>query len=303
MKARRMVVAIADHVRRLAELVPQPRKHLGRRGQDVRGLPAGPRRRAARCRGRWRSRPASARSPPRAAQAARSLGLDDELECIEAGELSLSPSRPTVATGRRVVSDGHGARTSSRSRSVIVAASAATSAESIRRGRGDVDGELGRHPPGPAGQQRRRGRPRRTASRTLWVTKTTVSRGPRPDPLELVVEDVAGHGVERAERLVHQQDVGVLGEGPGQGHALTHATRQLVRPLVGEAAEVHELEQLRAPAPAARPWARRASLQRERHVLAGGEPREQRRLLEHQRRPARRPRPCPPWARRARRPG
>ena len=81
--------------------------------------------------------------------------------------------------------------------------------------------------------------PRRAASRTLWVTNTTVRPRSRDERLELLVEHVAGHRVERAERLVHQQDVGVLGEGPGQRAALAHAARQLVGTLVGEAAEVH----------------------------------------------------------------
>ena len=52
-----------------------------------------------------------------------------------------------------------------------------------------------------------------------------------PQPLELVVEEVAGHGVEGAEGLVHQQDVGVLGQRPGQRDPLAHAARQLVGPL------------------------------------------------------------------------
>src|SRR5215475_2643552 len=37
----------------------------------------------------------------------------------------------------------------------------------------------------------------------------------RANPVKLVVEQVAGHGVERAERLVHQEYVGVLRKGPG----------------------------------------------------------------------------------------
>ena len=52
-----------------------------------------------------------------------------------------------------------------------------------------------------------------------------------PEPFGLVVEQVAGHGVEGAEGLVHEEDVGVLGEGPNQGDPLAHAARELVRPL------------------------------------------------------------------------
>src|SRR5215469_2173809 len=54
------------------------------------------------------------------------------------------------------------------------------------------------------------------------------------DLVELVVQQVPGHRVERPERLVHQQDLRVLGERPGQGGPLPHASRQLVRPLAAE---------------------------------------------------------------------
>ena len=112
-------------------------------------------------------------------------------------------------------------------------------AESMRRGRGMSTGNSSATRPGRLDSSTTRS-PRRTASRTLWVTKTTVSAGLAPDPLELVVQDVAGHRVERAERLVHEQHVGVLGERARERDALAHAARQLVRPLVGEAVEVHE---------------------------------------------------------------
>jgi hypothetical protein len=49
------------------------------------------------------------------------------------------------------------------------------------------------------------------------------------DPVELVVQHVPGHRVERAERLVHEQHVRVLGEGAGQRDPLPHAAGQLVR--------------------------------------------------------------------------
>jgi hypothetical protein len=44
-----------------------------------------------------------------------------------------------------------------------------------------------------------------------------------PDPLDLVVQQVAGDGVHRSEGLVHEQHPRVLGERPGQGDPLTHA--------------------------------------------------------------------------------
>ena len=55
-----------------------------------------------------------------------------------------------------------------------------------------------------------------------------------PQPLELVVQHVAGHGVERAERLVHEQDVGLLRERARQRHPLAHAAGELVRQLAPE---------------------------------------------------------------------
>ena len=49
------------------------------------------------------------------------------------------------------------------------------------------------------------------------------------DALDLVVHRVAGHGVEGRERLVHQDDLGLLGEHAGQLGALAHTAGQLVR--------------------------------------------------------------------------
>ena len=62
------------------------------------------------------------------------------------------------------------------------------------------------------------------------------------------MEQVAGHGVEGAERLVHEQHVGVLGEGPGQGDPLAHAAGELVRAACRpKSLEVHDCEQLARP--------------------------------------------------------
>ncbi len=48
--------------------------------------------------------------------------------------------------------------------------------------------------------------------------------GFRPDAFELVVEKVAGLGIERRKRLVHQQHVGFGCKGAGERHALPHST-------------------------------------------------------------------------------
>ena len=50
--------------------------------------------------------------------------------------------------------------------------------------------------------------------------------------------------VERAERLVEQQHLGLDRQRAGERHALALAARELRRVAVGEAAQVHELEQL-----------------------------------------------------------
>ena len=54
------------------------------------------------------------------------------------------------------------------------------------------------------------------------------------------MQHVAGDGVERRERLVHEQEVALLGERPGQGDALPHAARQLVHALGAGALEPDE---------------------------------------------------------------
>ena len=55
---------------------------------------------------------------------------------------------------------------------------------------------------------------------------------------------LAHRGVERAERLVEQQHPRLDGERARQRHALALAAGELRRVAVGEAVEVHELEQL-----------------------------------------------------------
>ena len=66
-----------------------------------------------------------------------------------------------------------------------------------------------------------------------------------PDAQHLSVEALAGHLVERAERLVHEQERGFQSQRAGDRHTLLHATRQLVRVVPQELAE---LDQARASA-------------------------------------------------------
>ena len=163
---------------------------------------------------------------------------------------------------------------------MIFAARPATSPESMRRGRSSGTGNSSTTFAGAAGQQHD---PVAEAYGLAHVVGHEQDReGPRrPDPLQLVVEQVAGHRVERAERLVHQQDVAVLGERPGDGDALAHAAGQLVRPLLAEPAEVHRLQQLGGPRPALG-LGDPPRTQRQLDVAAHGQPGEERGLLEHQ---------------------
>ena len=52
--------------------------------------------------------------------------------------------------------------------------------------------------------------------------------GLAPDALQLVVQQVAGLGVERAEGFVHQKNVRFSGQSAGDGDALAHASGKLM---------------------------------------------------------------------------
>ena len=49
-----------------------------------------------------------------------------------------------------------------------------------------------------------------SASSMLWVTKITVLRSLGDDVDELVLKELARHRVDRGERFVHQQNLGVV---------------------------------------------------------------------------------------------
>ena len=71
------------------------------------------------------------------------------------------------------------------------------------------------------------------------------------DPHQLVLHPLAGDLVERAERLVHQQQPRALGERPGDRDPLLHAAGELVGVALGEVGEADQLEQLGRPGPCA----------------------------------------------------
>src|ERR1700730_1388205 len=101
-----------------------------------------------------------------------------------------------------------------------------------------------------------------------------------PDGDQLGLHEAAGLRVERAERLVHQQNLWIYRERAGERGALLHPARKLRRIGVLEAAKPDEIDEALRPRFAAR--ARQAgTLEAVEHVRPHGLPREQGKVLEH----------------------
>ncbi len=100
------------------------------------------------------------------------------------------------------------------------------------------------------------------------------------DVEQMILLRLAGQRVERAERLVHQQELGPRHQRPGERGALRHAARQLLRQRVGERGETDALDR-RAHARGALDHGHVP--QAETDIARDGEPRHQARLLEHHR--------------------
>ncbi len=65
-----------------------------------------------------------------------------------------------------------------------------------------------------------------------------------PDFQEMRLHVAARLRIERAERLVHQENARLIGERPHNRHALLHAARELVWIGIGKLLEAHELQPL-----------------------------------------------------------
>ena len=222
----------------------------GRAGCTPASIPTTPRPARWRGRARW-LRPSAKRPTRRRARRGAVVGVG-QLEGIQAGELACRspPLRGCRSQACRA--------TSWRRLAVISPARCVRSGSSMRRGRGSSGMKVAATRPG---RRREQHDPIGESGRLPHVVGDEEDREPPllPQPFELVVEQVAGHGVERAERFVHEHDVGVLGERPGQRHPLAHAARQLVGTLVGEALEVDDPEQLGHPVLATAPSVRLAT--------------------------------------------
>ncbi len=104
----------------------------------------------------------------------------------------------------------------------------------------------------------------------------------RRQPRHLVLQVLPGHGVERAERLVHQQHVRLLGQAAGDLQALLHAAGQLQRKRIMPVAESDLLQQPGDDGRTLRPR-HSACLKRQRHIVRHRAPWQQRAaiILEH----------------------
>ncbi len=119
-----------------------------------------------------------------------------------------------------------------------------------------------------------------TASSTLWVMNTTVFLSTSQMRKQLLLQDGAVLLVERRERLVHQQDLGIVGEGARDRDALAHAAGELVGVVVREAGEAGAVE-IAPDRFLDLALGRLAHLQAIGRVLPDRHPREDRVALEH----------------------
>ncbi len=80
------------------------------------------------------------------------------------------------------------------------------------------------HPPGPGGHHHDAGGEKHRLVDGMG-DEDAGEPGARPKLVQMQIEPVAGDLIQRAERLVHQQQGGLEGERPGDGGALLHAAR------------------------------------------------------------------------------
>ncbi len=100
------------------------------------------------------------------------------------------------------------------------------------------------------------------------------------DALQLARHLLARDGVERGERLVHDQEPRVVHQRAYDGGAVLHAAGQLVRITPAEIAEADHAQEV-AGARARRLAVEPHHVDRQQHVLLDGAPGEQHRRLEH----------------------
>ena len=119
----------------------------------------------------------------------------------------------------------------------------------------------------------------------LWVTISIALVGKSrrcPDAEQFRAEVLGGEHVERGERFVHQQHVRFDHERTGEPHSLAHAPGEFLRVGGLEAVETDLVDGPLGPF-AARLGQHAPCFEAELDVLADGQPRQQRKGLEHHR--------------------
>ncbi len=124
---------------------------------------------------------------------------------------------------------------------------------------GQGDGELALDPAGPRRQHRHAVGHEDRLVDVVGHEQHRLAVG-FPDPQQQLLHQRPGLVVERAERLVEQEDLGVVGQRAGQGRALLHAAGQRARIVMLEAARARRARcswaATRACSPAAMPFSR-----------------------------------------------
>ena len=110
------------------------------------------------------------------------------------------------------------------------------------RGRGKSTGTIALMRPGCAVITTMRS-PSAIASSMPWVMNSTVFWLPSQMLQQLVLQDQLVLRVERGERLVHQQDLGIGHQGAREADALAHAAGELLRIVSAEAGQADHLEE------------------------------------------------------------
>ena len=101
-----------------------------------------------------------------------------------------------------------------------------------------------------------------------------------PDAQQQLLHQLAGLVVQGAKRLVHQQHARAVGQGSGNGHALLHATRELLRKMVLEAAQAHLVDECSCGFELYSAW-QAALSQAKTNIFLHGQPGKQGVALEH----------------------
>ncbi len=95
----------------------------------------------------------------------------------------------------------------------------------------------------------------------------------------------AGQGVQRAEGFVHQQHLGLHGQGPGDADPLFHAVGDLIGLAIQGMGHVHQIQIMQGPFVPLPPGLGLFEdlIHRQTYIVVDGQPGQQRVVLEHHR--------------------